>query len=121
MHRLTRNKREFYLCNKMVDEENKNRIIYSKPILCKMNYQPLSTTGEIVASGNEFINRLAVYTSPEEGSQIHNFDRCYVFVKPPENYDKFCTTADFYVDGEPLSFLNETRFYLQRMIGDTDA
>lgn len=119
MQRLHRNKRKFYLCNKKVDE-NTNRVIFSKPILCRMNYQPLSTAGEIIASGNDFINRLVVYTSPEQAKKIHNFDRCYVFVSPPEQYDKFCTNADFYVDGEPMPFLNESRFYLQRMIGDAD-
>lgn len=120
MQRLVRNKRQLYLCNKIIDENNTNRIIYSEPIECNMNYQPLSTTGEIIASGNDFINRLVVYTSPEKAREIHNFDRCYVFVEPPEEYDKFCANADFYVDGEPMSFLNEARFYLQRMIGDVD-
>lgn len=119
MHRLNRNKRIFYVCNKKIDE-NTNREIFSQPIACKMNYQPLSTTGEIIASGNEFINRLVVYTNPAKAKNIHNFDRCYVFVEPPKQYDKFCTEADFYVDGEPMSFLNEARFYLQRMIGDVD-
>lgn len=121
MQRLNRNKRKIYVCNKKIDEENGNRIIFSKPTLYRMNYQPLSTTGEIVASGNEFINRLVVYTSPKKAEKIHNFDRCYVFSTPPETHDKYCSTADFYVDGEPLCFLNEARFYLQRMIGDMDA
>lgn len=120
MRRLIRNKRQLYLCNKMIDENNTNRIIYSKPIKCNMNYQPLSTTGEIIASGNDFINRLVVYTSPEKAKKIHNFDRFYVFIKPPKQYDKFCVDADFYVDGEPMTFLNESRFYLQRMIGDVN-
>lgn len=120
MQRLIRNKRKFYLCNKTVDENYENRVIYSKPIVCNMNYQPLSTTGEIIASGNEFINRLVVYTSPEKAQKIHNFDRCYVFTNPPKEYDKFCVDADFYVDGEPMTFLNEARFYLQRMIGDVN-
>lgn len=119
MQRLNRNKRKFYLCNKTIDEDT-NREIFSEPIPCLMNYQPLSTTGEIIASGNEFINRLAVYTNPKKAKNIHNFDRCYVFIDPPEQYDKYCTEADFYVDGEPMSFLNEARFYLQRMIGDNN-
>ncbi len=120
MRRLNRNKRKFYLCNKKIDENNPDRIIFSKPIPYEMNYQPLSTTGEIIASGNEFINRLVIYTSPELAKKIHNFDRCYVFIKPPKEYDKFCVDADFYVDGEPMTFLNESRFYLQRMIGDAN-
>lgn len=120
MRQLDRNKKEFYLCSRKVDENNQQRIIFSQPILCKMNYQPLSTTGEIIASGNDFLNRLVVYASLEEAKKVHNFDRCYVFTKPPKEYDKLCINADYYVDGEPMSFLNETRFYLQRMVGDTD-
>ena len=40
------------------------------------------------------------------------------FVDKPTTYDKYCTTADFYVDGEPLYFINQARFFLQRMVGD---
>lgn len=117
MFRLERNKRTIYLCNQ--DVEN-NRKIFTEPVEYKLNYQPLSTDGEIITAGNEYINRLVVYTSPEKARNFHNADRCYVYVEVPDVYDKFCRTADFYVDGEPLIYLNEASFYLQRMVGDVD-
>lgn len=115
MNHLIRNKRIVYLCNQTIENE---RIIYTEPKKYNLNYQPLSTDGEIIVAGNEYINRLAVYTSPEIASAFHNKDRCYVFKEIPSEYNKLCTDADFYVDGEPLYFLNEARFYLQRMTGD---
>ena len=117
MNRLKRNKRPIFLCNQTVQNGRK---IFSEPVEYILNYQPLLTEGEIITAGTEYINRLVVYTSIEEASHFHNADRCYVFVKKPEEYDKFCNTADFYVDGEPLMFLNEARFYLQRMVGESD-
>lgn len=114
---LERNKRTIYLCSQ--DIEN-NRKIFSVPVKYKLNYQPLSTDGEIITAGNEYINRLVVYTSPKIAKMFHNADRCYVYAEKPKQYDKFCRTADFYVDGEPLIYLNEASFYLQRMVGDND-
>lgn len=116
MNRLKRNKRIIFLCNQIIQE---NRKVFTEPVKYELNYQPLLTEGEIITAGPEYINRLVVYTSVEEAKNFHNADRCYVFVEKPEEYDKFCNTADFYVDGEPLIFLNEARFYLQRMVGDT--
>lgn len=115
MNHLIRNKRKVYLCNQV--EEN-NRLIFTQPEEYNLNFQPLSTDGEIIVAGNEYNKRLAVYTSPKIAQNFHNNDRCYVFVEIPEQYDKTCTNADYYVDGEPLTYLNESRFYLQRMTGD---
>jgi len=145
MNHLMRNKREIYLCNRtqileeLLQTENEkiiltekeiplsisstkieNRIIFSFPAIYRLNYQPLSTDGEIIVAGDEYNKRLVVYTSPEIAKDFHNNDRCYVFVKPPEEYDKTCANADYYVDGEPLTYLNESHFYLQRMTGDDD-
>lgn len=146
MNHLCRNKRAIYLCNQtqilaeaLLTEENEvllaededaiivsssevdDRIIYSIPRKFKLNYQPLTTDGEIIVAGNEYNKRLVVYTSPKIAQKFHNADRCYVFKEPPKEYDKLCVDADFYVDGEPLTFLNESHFYLQRMTGDDDV
>ena len=115
MNNLRRNKRSIYICNKIVEND---RYVFSNPIKYDLNYQPLSSDGEVIAFGNDYINRLLVYTSPEIAKNFHNFDRAYVFVDIPETADKFCTTADFYIDGEPLIYLNDAKFYLQRMTGD---
>lgn len=117
MYRLKRNKRSIFLCNQEIKD---NRKIFSRPIEYKLNYQPLLTEGEIITAGLEYINRLVVYSSVKEASNFHNGDRCYVLVEKPEKYDKLCNTADFYVDGEPLIYLNEAKFYLQRMVGDSN-
>lgn len=117
MYRLNRNKRLIFLCNQTIENDRK---IFTEPVEYKLNYQPLLTEGEIITAGLEYINRLVVYSSVKEASNFHNGDRCYVFVNKPEEYDKFCNNADFYVDGEPLIYLNEARFYLQRMVGDSD-
>ena len=115
MNHLVRNKRTVYLCSQTVSN---GRIVFAEPKEYKLNYQPLSTDGEIIAAGQEYINRLAVYTSPEIASAFHDKDRCYVFKEKPQTHDITCNNTDFYVDGEPLYFLNEARFYLQRMTGD---
>lgn len=117
MNRLNRNKRTVYLCNAII-EDTTDRLIFAKPKKIKLNFLPLSSTGEIIAIGEEYIKRLVVYTGLDEIKQIHNGDRFYVYVDPPKNYDKTCATADYYVDGEPLKFINEGRFYLQRMTGE---
>lgn len=117
MNHLVRNKRKVYLCNQTISLET-NRIIYTEPTEYNLYYQPLTTDGEIIAAGQEYINRLVIYTSPKIAKEFHDKDRCYVFTEVPETYDKTCTNADFYVDGEPLFFLNEARIYLQRMTGD---
>lgn len=115
MNHLVRNKRKVYLCNQ---QEENNRIIYSEPKEYMLNYQPLSTDSEIIAAGQEYINRLVIYTNPKIAKDFHSKDRCYIFKDIPEEYDKFAIDADFYVDGEPLYYLNEARIYLQRMTGD---
>lgn len=117
MKQLIRNRRNIYLCNKI---EDNGRIKFLEPELYKVNFQPLSSAGEIIASGNDYVNRLVIYTSVEKAKEFHNFDRCYVYTEPPEEQDDYCINADFYVDGEPLFYLNEATIYLQRMIGDAD-
>lgn len=118
MNHLKRNKRLLYLCNR---KEVDDRIIYDKPIPLYVDYQPLSSNGEIIAFGEEYTNRLSVYTNPETAKKFRNADRCYVFIDKPEKYDKLCSTADFYVDGDPMINICEGRLYLQRMTGEGNA
>lgn len=117
MKQLLRNRRDVYLCNRIDDD---GRIKFSSPVLYKVNYQPLSTDGEIIAFGNDYINRLAIYTSIDKAKNFHNFDRCYVYTEVPDVADELCVNADYYVDGEPLFYLNEAIIYLQRMVGELD-
>ena len=116
MNNLKRNKRVFYVCNQI---EEKGRLIFTEPKKMILNYQPVSMTGEIIAFGSEYINRLIIYTNSEIVKNFHNFDRCYVYREPPTIYDKFCSDADFYVDGDPLIYLTEATVTLNRMTGDS--
>ena len=117
MTNLRRNRNVLYLCNQI--EEN-DRLIFDKPKRMKLNYQPLSMTGEIISFGSEFIDKLIIYTTKDVAKQFHNFDRVYINNKVPSVYDKLCKDADFYVNGEPLIYINEATIYLQRMIGDSN-
>ena len=118
MNYLKRNKRKIYLCNQ---KEENGRIEYTKPREFELNFQPLTSDGEIIAIGSEYTNRLVIYTKPTIAKEFKNKDRCYVYNEIPKEHDKFCNNADFYVDGDPLIFLNEAYFYLQKMTGENDA
>lgn len=118
MNNLKRNKRKLYFCKR---KEVDGRIIYDKPVEMKLNYQPIESTktqGQQFETGLDYTSTLIVYTRLDYGKEIHNGDRCYVYVKPPKKYDKTCTTADYYVNGEPKIYQNEYTFHLSRMVGD---
>ena len=115
MNNLKRNKNVLYLCNR---KEENGRLVFSQPIKMELNYQPVSTTGEMISFGSDFINRLIIYTTKRIAKQFHNFDRLYIFNEVPEEYDPYCVGADYYVNGEPSIFLGEAMIYLQKMTGD---
>lgn len=115
MNNLKRNKRKIYLCAKKGEN---GRIIFDKPKEIRVNYQPINSEGEILEAGPDSRNVLIVYMRPKIGKLFHNGDRCYVFIKPPEEYDKTCNTADYYVDGDPKVYINEYTIHLHRMLGD---
>jgi hypothetical protein len=119
MNNLKRNKRWLYLCNQYIENDRK---FFDKPQKIKVNYQPIADKdmGQILAVGPEYTNRLIVYMRPEVAKKFHNFDRCYVFIDPPTKHDKTCQNADFYVDGHPTRYLNESTVHLQRMTGADD-
>lgn len=115
MNNLKRNKRTFYVCNKI--EEN-GRIVFGEPVKVSLNFQPIRSDFQMLEAGPDFRDTLIVYMRPSLGKIFHNGDRCYVFVSPPEEYDKTCNTADYYVDGDPKIYINEYTIHLERMKGD---
>lgn len=147
MRVLERNKRPIYLVKIEVDEENE-REAFKPPIAYKVNYQPVarytSNGGELIATGGDSADRLAVYTTPEIARNFHNFDRVYMLTEIPKKngeyldtedddkvntenmfrirtedyFDKTANTAEYVVDGEPLIIINEATIYLQRMTGE---
>lgn len=120
MNNLLRNKRPLYLCKQMIVND---RIFFDEPKKIMVNYQPVSdkSAAQILAVGPEYINRLIVYMNPKLAKEFNNLDRCYVFVDPPEKHDKVCSKADFFVDGTPSRYINESTVHLQRMTGDDNG
>jgi hypothetical protein len=115
MNNLKRNKRKLWHCTKTIED---GKVIFTEPEKVLLNYQPIKSVGEILEAGPDSINTLIAYMRPSLGKKFHNGDRCYVFVEPPEEYDKTCNKADYYVDGDPKIYINEYTIHLQRMIGD---
>ena len=92
--------------------------VFSKPQKVKLSFLPLAVNGEITELGNEYSNKISIYTTKEFAQKIHNGDRFFIFKEPPEEYDRGCTTADYYVSGKPSIYLTEATIYLRRMTGD---
>ena len=112
---LKRNKRKIYLCKKYIEN---NITKYAEPIIILTNYQPISSTGEIISIGPEYTQYLKIEDIIEVGENFSNGDRCYVYVTPPDNHDELCEDADFYVDGNPINTLNSSKISLRRLTGD---
>lgn len=112
---LKRNKRKLYLCKKYI-ENNLTKYHEPEPILT--NYEPVSSTGEIISIGPEYTEYLKIEDVVEIGNKFSNGDKCYVYVEPPEEHDKLCQAADFFVSGNPLITLNSATISLRRLTGD---
>lgn len=120
MNNQIRNKRKIYLCKRTIKDK---RIVFSEPIVAWVNYQPVSDSamGQILAYGENYIDRLILYMTKKRSKMFHNFDRCYVFREPPTPFNDLCSDADFFVDGEPTQYINESTVHLQRMTGGKDV
>lgn len=114
---LKRNKQTLYLCKKYVEN---NITKYKEPIQISTNYQPVSSTGEMIAIGNEYTQYLKIEDIIEIGKQFSNGDKCYVYTNPPEEHDELCENADFYVNGNPLITLNSAVVSLKRLTGEDE-
>lgn len=100
-------------------ETDNYREIFSKPQLKKVSFLPLAVNGEILETGLDYSKRISIYTTKKFAETVHNGDRFFVFKKPPKDYDRTCSTADYYVHGEPSVYLTEATIYLRRMTGDS--
>ena len=114
MNNLKRDKKGFYLCKK----EESGRF-FQKPILKKLNYQPTSSTGDILAYGADYTMYLTITTTPKKAKDFSNNDRCYVYEDVPEKYDRLCSKADYYVYGDPIITSNEGIIKLRKMSGES--
>lgn len=113
---LKRNKRNLYLCKKYIDSNNITK--YAQPILITTDYQPISSTGEIISIGPEYTHYLKIEDIPSVIEQFSNGDRCYIYVTPPIVHDELCENADFEVNGNPVTTLNSSTISLKRLTGD---
>lgn len=114
---LKRNKRQLYLCKKYIED---NLTKYSEPELIETNYQPISSTGEMISIGSEYTQYLKIEDVIEIGNKFSNGDKCYVYVEPPEQNDELCINADFIVNGNPIITLNSATITLKRLTGDEE-
>lgn len=114
MNNLKRDKKEFYLCKQEEDGR-----FFKEPILKKLNYQPTSSTGDILAYGADYTMYLTISTTPQKARDFSNGDRCYIYEDIPKEYDKLCSTADYYVYGDPIITSNEGIIRLRKMSGDS--
>lgn len=109
---LKRNKRKFYLCNKIA-----NSTKFDNPILQELNYQPTASVGERLTLGEDYTMYLKIKCTPEEAKAFKNGDKCYVYKEPPANHDQMCTDADYIVDGNPITTLNQSEIRLRKLSG----
>lgn len=114
---LKRNKRELYLCKSYIEN---NITKYKEPELIETNYQPISSTGEVISLGIEYAEYLKIVDTVEIANKFENFDKCYVFTKPPEEHDVLCNAADFIVNGQPTITLNQGVVQLKRLTGEKE-
>lgn len=109
---LARNKRTFYLCKKVA-----NNTTFEKPIIKRLNFQPISSVGEMLTLGQEYSMYLRIKCKPSEAADFKDEDRCYIYKQPPKEHDLMCEEADYVVDGEPIITLNEAQITLRKLSG----
>lgn len=112
---LKRNKRGFYLCNKIL-----NSTQFGKPIYCNLNYQPTNSVGERITLGEDYSMYLKIKCTPKEASVFNNGDKCYIYKTPPEIHDPLCRDADYIVDGNPINTINQSEIKLRKLSGKNE-
>ncbi len=112
---LKRNKRGFYLCKKIP-----NTTQFEEPNLCKLNYQPTNSVGERLTLGEDYTMYLKIKCTPDEAKDFGNGDKCYVYKNPPITHDPLCREADYIVDGNPISTINQSEIRLRKLSGKNE-
>lgn len=113
MINLKRNKKTFYLCKKVP-----NSTQFSEAEEINLHYEPTNSTGEILVLGQDYSEYLRITCTVEEGQKFSNGDKCYIYSKKPEEHDKMAKNADYIVEGNPQTTLNETRIMLRKLSGN---
>lgn len=120
MNSLMRNKRPLYLCKKYIDEEVEV-VKYKKPKEVIINWQPISSDGQVLVVGIEYSEYIRVKGTAEEVSIFNNKDRVYIFNKPDlETFNGMCNDAEYEVSNNPVITLNDGEVMLKRLSGNDD-
>lgn len=121
MNSLMRNKRPLYLCKQYVDEEV-NVIKYHKPKKIVINWQPISSDGQVLIVGIEYSEYIRVKGTADEVSVFNNKDRVYIFNKPDlEDFNGMCNDAEYEVSNNPVITLNDGEVMLRRLSKDNEV
>ena len=113
MRTLKRNKREIYLC-KAYDDNGITK--FKEPKLVKLNYN--STASQVVALNfaDYYSENLQAVVDIEIGKLFTQGDRCYIYKKPPKEYDILCKDADYIVNTIPEASLNSVKINFKRLV-----
>ena len=114
MKTLHRNKRRIYVCEMYPDGKLKK---YKQPVELFENYQVSTSDTDLLSLGMESYSYLRIKADINHYKYYHVGDRVYVTVEPPEEYDEYCTTADYEVYKVPLPTFNECEVMLKKLSG----
>lgn len=117
MRNLRRNKQKLYLCQKYTDGLIDK---FKEPILLWENYVPTNSEGDLISLGMNYPMYLRIKTTVDEKPLFHAKDRLYVYVEKPDVHDPLCKAADYEVESDPMSTINEMDVVLHRLSSDAN-
>lgn len=118
MRTQQRNKKLIYLCQKY---QAGNITKYKPPIPIYENYAPTNSDSDLLSMGMDYSKRLRIKSDNkifingewlDRMSVYHQGDRVYIYVKPPEEHDMLCKTADYEVETRPIETINQLEIML---------
>ena len=120
MNSLLRNKRTLYLCKKYIDEEV-NVVKYKSPERIQIDWQPISSDGQVLTMGIEYSEYIRIKGTAKEVSIFDDRDRVYIYKKPNvEEFDGMCDDAEYEVSNNPVITLNDGEVMLRRLSRNED-
>lgn len=114
MKTLHRNKRKIYVCEAYADGHIRK---FKEPVELKENWSITNNPITFVNIGLDSYEYVRIRTSVNHAKYYHLGDRAYIQVKPPEEHDVLCKTADFEVCKDPVPSINECEILLKRLSG----
>lgn len=96
---LERNKKPIYYCRRLMPGDVgyvEEMELFAEPVLRYLNYKSVSGEATLETVG-EVNGKNLIAKKVAGGDTYTENDRCYVNMKPPEEYDAFCHGADYRV------------------------